>query len=209
MRKLLITVLLGMATIVYAQCKIQGNEILEVGELATYAVSVEQGAQCEECHQWNIIGNAVMSGDSRKDYINIFADKAGTVQLNAIVLTSKGIEQCSKEINASSSNKSGNENIVKPLVKCNISIDNFKEVKYDDKTVAIFPSSRMNNYKYLWEVYYSNGTKKMSEDKISTFEYTPKNYIQKIEVKIISDRCMKKLTKKYDRMYWKIFNQNK
>lgn len=206
MKKLLMTALLGMATIAYAQCTVQGNESLQIGEQGVYTISTED-AQCKDCHQWKIFGeSASLVGDDRKNRVGIFANKSGSITVNVTVLTPRGIEECSKKIDIQGDDS---VHMVTPPKNCDIVIDDFKEVKYDEKTAAFFPIHRKNDYKYDWEVYYANGTKQKSEERIPTFEYTPENYIQKIEANITSNKCMKKLTKKYDQMYWKVFNQNK
>lgn len=234
MKKLLLLLLLvGMSSAVSSQCMIQGANEVKVGEQAVYQVPSEF-AQCADCHQWKVSGFANLNGDLRKNEIRVTANQPGAVMLSLTMLTPNGVEQCTKSINfvgeaveinryqspqntQSYQNSQNNQNYYSnyynpktPKVDCDIDIRTFKEVKYEDNSVAFFPTIRDNNYSYKWEAFYVNGIQpRVSEEKVSTFDNNLPNYIEKVALTVTSKRCIKKLSKTYNESYWMFLNSNK
>ena len=94
---------------------------------------------------------------------------------------------------------------VTTLIDCDITVNSFRDVKYAEGIVTFFPSEIQNNYGYTWTVIYATGEQKTSTEKIPQFPYTKENSITTVKVKILSNKCMKDLSKTYDSTFWKFF----
>lgn len=90
---------------------------------------------------------------------------------------------------------------------CDIDILDIKEVKVSDNIVGFFPSVTPNHYKYTWEVEYFNGEKSTSTEKIPQFSYDKKEKsFKSVNLKVLSSRCLRELTKTYTEGFWNFFN---
>lgn len=193
----------------YAQCTIEGPNQLKVGEESVYHVPTEY-AQCEDCHQWKAIGALGIQRDNRKHKVTVYPKGAGKVALGVMLLTPNGIEQCSKNITIVRDNMAsqGSYAVDTPKkVDCDITISDFKEVKYQDNTVAFFPNSKDDSYMYTWEANYTQGGEpKVSNEKVPVFDNNTNNMIEKVTLNITSKKCLKKYSKKYTPSFWQYFN---
>lgn len=198
-----------------AQCNIAGPSSINVSEETAYIIPNEI-AQCKDCHLWVALGSDfLISGDNRQNSVKVKATNGGRKILSATVLTSKGILQCCKNIDvliATSGTPSSNSSITTSSTAsqnsqpaCDVKVDNFKEVKYDEGIVTFFPNSNDASYIYNWTISYDNGETKTSNEKIPQFSYSAENGIKTVRVKIISAKCYKDYSKTYDSNFWKYF----
>ena len=190
-----------VSTFGFAQCEITGKSSLVVGETAEYSISNES-AQCKQCHQWTISGNAVISSDDHKlNNIRIKALAAGKAILSLQYFSSHDLVKCTKEINITDDKA--------PAAKttesnCDVPSINFKEVKIDNSTIAFFPESK-ENLSYTWEAFYADGKHETSAEKVPLFSINEQNPIIKINVKVFAKNCYKIFAKTYDTSFWKYF----
>ena len=207
MNKLFLSLSLLGSTIVFGQCNIQGKSTIIPNEVSSYSVENDI-AQCSDCHLWTTVGsNSQIEGDFKKNTVNIKPLSGGRTVLSLSMLSPQGLVQCSKNIDIID----GNANITSApsqtseKVNCDITVNNYKEVKYDTGVVTFFPNNTQNNYKYTWKVSYANGQTRESNDKIPQFIYSDEMNITKVNVKVVSLNCMKEFSKTYDHNYWKFF----
>ena len=159
-------------------------------------------AQCKQCHQWTISGNAVISSDDHKlNNIRIKALSAGRATLSLQYFSSHDLVKCTKEINITDDKA--------PVAKttesnCDVPSISFKEVKIDNSTIAFFPDSK-ENLNYTWEAFYADGKQENSAEKVPQFSINEQNPIIKIQVRIFAKNCYKILAKTYDASFWKYF----
>ena len=190
-----------VSTLGFAQCEITGKSSLVVGETAEYNISNES-AQCKQCHQWTISGNAVISSDDHKlNNIRIKALAAGKTTLSLQYFSSHDLVKCTKEINITDDKA--------PTAKttesnCDVPSINFKEVKIDNSTIAFFPESK-ENLSYTWEAFYADGKHETSAEKVPLFSINEQNPIIRINVKVFAKNCYKIFAKTYDTSFWKYF----
>ena len=98
--------------------------------------------------------------------------------------------------NANTNNNSG----------CDVTVDTFKEVKFDQGVVSFFPlPSDSKNFAYAWAVTYKDGTTKNSTEKVPQFNVGPTNPISKIEARITSSTCSKSISKSYTDGFWTFY----
>ena len=193
--------LILVSTLGFAQCEITGKSSLVVGETAEYNISNES-AQCKQCHQWTISGNAVISSDDHKlNNIRIKALAAGKTTLSLQYFSSHDLVKCTKEINITDDKA--------PTAKttesnCDVPSINFKEVKIDNSTIAFFPESK-ENLSYTWEAFYADGKHETSAEKVPLFSINEQNPIIRINVKVFAKNCYKIFAKTYDTSFWKYF----
>ncbi len=205
MKKTLFAVLIANATIMSAQCTINGPSTVKLGEEVAFSVDKEL-AQCVDCHQWripdgsfNIIGN-----DSKKNSIKINPKATGNSSIAVSVMTPKGMQDCSKSVEIvdkatstqQTTSQSGN---------CTISVKEFQEIKLKDNTVVLYPNVRNQSYVYQWKVTYANGTSVESKDIVPSFQQTSDNNIVSAVLRIELPSCVRTYTKSYDIHFWKYF----
>lgn len=196
----------------FSQCTINGKSSIKILDEETYDVAPE-AAQCKECHLWTSIGNNTsIIGGNKLSSIKIKANSAGNQVISLSILTQQGLVQCSKNINILNNEEMGtpkNSYSVQPsntnVTPCDIDINNYKEVKYSENTVSLFPSNIDNNYKYQWTVTYENGEQMKSTEKVAQFPFTKERSITSIKLQIVSKKCIKGLSKTYGTDYWKLF----
>ena len=184
-----------------AQCNIEGKNSLNIGETAEYSISNES-AQCKQCHQWAISGNAVISSDDHKlNNIRIKALSAGRATLSLQYFSSHDLVKCTKEINITDDKVSAAKTTES---NCDVPSISFKEVKIDNSTIAFFPDSK-ENLSYTWEAFYADGKQETSAEKVPQFSINEQNPIIKIQVKVFAKNCYKIFAKTYDASFWKYF----
>ncbi len=211
MKKSLLFLSLISTTYFFAQCNIEGNNTAKVGEQVTYTVDNDT-AQCTDCHLWVTTGgNSTVDGEFRKNNVTIKPNSIGRTILSLTMLTQNGVVQCVKNIDVvagtntiatSNSPETGSSITTKP--NCDITVDNFKELKYERGIVTFIPSDTENNYKYIWIVSYKNETKE-STSLIPKFSYSDTNPIVKVMLRIVSKKCIREFSKNYESSYWTFF----
>ncbi|PIE50219.1 MAG: hypothetical protein CSA38_04390 [Flavobacteriales bacterium] len=215
MKKILLSLIFAVSSVLYGQCKIEGASSAVVGNNVSFSASV-MDAQCQDCYQWAVAGaNASIISNNKRNEVLVNVPNLGEATLNLTVLTKNGVQRCTKNIQVVKDDKivvREDKVIVrgdKIIPPCDIVIQDFKEIKYDDQTVAFFPNIRNKNYRYEWTAEYTYGSPKTYDEKVSVFENKPLNTIKKVQLKVTSNRCVKKLVKEYTSNYWEIFNQLK
>ncbi len=202
-KSLLLISFLSFAT-VFSQCIITGNSTIKANDTETY--TVENGtAQCTDCHLWtNIGGNTSIESDVKQKTIKLKANAGGSTILSVMMLSPKGVVQCSKNIDVSEYSIPATIPKVVSNPNCDIEFNDYKEVKISEGIVT-FVSNTNNNFKYEWAAIYMNGEQKTSHEKVPQFNYTKENGIATLKVKITSSKCMKNFSKAYEEAFWKIF----
>lgn len=210
MEKFTFILLFSLSLFTSAQCTISGKASINENAEETYAVGNDT-AQCKDCHLWvGIGGNAMILGDNKQNTVKIKATSGGRQVLSLVYLTSQGVVQCSKniDINGKPSTATNNTKITpdpEPVADCNIHISEMKEVKVADNMVLFQPVGEDNSYKFNWTVTYFNGKVVASKEKNPQFSFGKADGIKKVQVKIISTRCMREFTKTFDTDYWMYF----
>ena len=217
MKKFLSILFLGILLPGFGQCTIDGVTSATVGEEVTLTVSGAE-AQCKECHLWVAVGNtAVISGDARLKTVKIASIKPGRQVISLAMLTPQGLAQCSKNIDvleqtagvANSSAPLSTTNVpppAPPVAKpCDINVNNYKEVKYEAGVVSFFPLDTQGDWKYKWTVTYNDGETSKSYEKVPQFNYSAAKPINTVKLQVVSQKCMKEFTKRYDSNFWLYF----
>ncbi|MFC6267321.1 hypothetical protein [Frigoriflavimonas asaccharolytica] len=210
MKKLSFLFLFFLFTIAHAQCNITGKSSIENQAEETYSIANEI-AQCKDCHLWVGVGsNATIVGDNRQNSVKIKANSAGRQIISLAVLTSQGLMQCSKNIDITDGKTSiKNSKITtkepEPTVDCNVKISDFKEVKYSENIVSFFPIGEDLQFKYIWTATYFDGREVVSKEKIPQFPFTKTDGIRTVKLQMISDNCLKSLSRSYENNYWQYF----
>ena len=216
MKKFAFLSLLFFGILLHAQCTISGKSTMNLNTEEIYSVPNET-AQCKDCHLWVGVGNsASISGDNRQSSVKIKANATGRQVLSVAILTQQGLMQCSKNIdiidsklNTIGTNNSNNgvTTTLEPVQKpdCNIKINDFKEVKYAENIVSFFPIGDDNQYRYIWTAIYMDGREITSKEKVPQFPYTKTDGIKTVKLQMISDKCLRSLSKTYDNNYWEFF----
>lgn len=204
MKKIILAVLLMTSASAFSQCNILGKSSIGVSEPEIYAIE-NTPAQCKECHLWvNVGGNSTIESDNKLNSIKLKGKAGGREILSLTMLTPSGIIQCSKNIEILDATKIAKSEPKAPN-DCDIDVNDFKEVKYSEGVVSFFPSKTANEYKYTWVATYFNGEKSESNEKVPQFPYTKANGIEKINLKIVSKKCIRNSSKTYDSNYWFFF----
>lgn len=205
MIKTLTFISLSFSFMLSAQCNIVGKSSITKNEIATYTIENDI-AQCPDCHLWIAVGNnAQLESDFKKNSVKIKPLSSGRTVLSLSILSDHGLVQCSKNIDILADGLIDREQTQSEKINCDITTNNFKEVKYDVGMVTFFPNDSQKEYKYTWKVNYSNGEIKESNEKIPKFPYSEEKPITKVSVKVVSLNCMKEFSKTYDKYYWKFF----
>lgn len=186
----------------FAQCFIKGNSTITVGVPETFTVekSIEN---CKNCHVWTIDGgNVSIEGSDKESSVKLKGNFFGGTILSLVMTTEKETARCSKVIDVTDPilNEPQNNN-----ANCDIDFSDYKEVKNDDGKVSFSPMKTENNFKFYWTVVFENGEQKTSEEKVPQFNYAKENGIVSVTGKIVSKKCIRNFTKKYDSNFWRFF----
>ena len=210
MKKFTFLSFLFFGILLNAQCTISGKSSIILNTEESYSVANET-AQCKDCHLWVGVGtNASISGDNRQSIVKVKGNSVGRQVISVAILTQQGLMQCSKNIDIIE-NKIAAENSVtttlEPIQKpdCNIKISDFKEVKYADNIVTFFPIGDDHQFRYIWTAIYMDGKEITSKEKVPQFPFTKTVGIKTVKLQMISDKCLKSLSKTYDNNYWEFF----
>lgn len=197
----------------FSQCNIIGKNVISLNEKSSYVVENAK-AQCDDCHLWKVSNdNSRIEGDMRTKSIAINPLSEGKTVLSLSVLTSKGMDQCSKEIE-----------IVKPVAKtnnnffqqnpergengkndCNVDVNNFKEIKFAANSVSFVPNIASKEHDFLWTATYTNGEKRTSNYTISQFAFTKDNTIKTVSLEVKQGACVRTISKNYEGHFWMYF----
>lgn len=201
MKKILLLLTFLSFTYGFAQCYIEGNSSITVGETETYTLKNNAG-QCTDCHHWSTFArNVTLQGDVKQSIIKVNAHGAGQFILSMDMLSPRGKVQCSKVIDVVP--KPSAEIYNSPV--CDIGTEGFKEVKISDGTVSFVPSKAETHLKYEWTAEYDNGEKKISAESAAQFAYSKEKGIRSVSLKVYTSKCMRTFTKTYDANYWRFY----
>lgn len=220
MKKFLTLLFLGVMLPFFGQCTIEGVASTSVGEEVTLTAAGTK-AQCSECHLWVAVGNsATIKGDSRLKTVKMVANVPGRQVISLAMLTPQGLSQCSKNIDVAAAkpaasgtvpvaveNPVGGVEVAPPPATpvCDIPATNFNEIKYDANTVSLFPEVEGSAFKYNWTATYNDGTTFTSSEKVPRIPYSKGKPITIVRLQMISQKCMKEFTKRYDSNFWYYF----
>ncbi len=220
MKKLFTALFLCIILPAFAQCTIEGKSSAAVGEEITLTATGAE-AQCAECHLWVAVGNAAaVKGDSRLKTVKVASAVPGRQVISLAVLTPQGLAQCSKNIDFTAATSAvpvtapevstvpavAGESVPPPASPvCDIPATNFKEVKYDAGTVSLFPDSDGGTFRYNWTATYNDGTTFSSQEKVPRIPFSKGKPITVVKLQMVSQKCMKEFTKRYDANFWYYF----
>ena len=209
MKKIIFISLLSFSIAGFSQCNITGKNTVYIGTAETFEIE-NDNAQCTDCHLWSTTGdNLQIQGDFRKKSVTIQPVTDGRTTLSLAVLTSQGLIQCSKNIDvirtSSEESQAGNNTVQQKNIDCDIDVYDYKEVRYSDGIVGIFPIPSNNNFNYKWTAVYQNGEEKTSTEKVPQFPYSKENGIAVLKLMTTSNKCIKNSSKTYDVNFWKFF----
>lgn len=197
--------LLGLTVnLAFGQCEILGNAHLNTSDTAKYSISNEL-AQCKQCHQWSVIGNASIIGDYRQNEITLKAHSQGTATLSLQYFSPQGLVKCSKDIHImgqGTAHTPTRKSNVSHDKNCDINFNGYKEVKMDNHSILFYPDTQQE-LSYTWEVDYKDGSQETSSEKVPQFTFSENNPILNVHIKVFSKSCYKRLTKTYDEGFWK------
>lgn len=210
MKKIILLSFLFFGFLLHAQCTITGKSTISLLSEEIYSVANEI-AQCKDCHLWTESGTSSgIFGDNRQSSVKFRANSAGRQVLSVSILTQKGLVQCSKNIDIVENNPASENGVVtiadpEQKVECNIKTKDLKEVKYAENIVSFFPLGDDISLKYTWTATYFDGREIVSKEKVPQFPFSKTDGIKTIKLQMISDNCMKILSKSYDSNYWEYF----
>ncbi len=191
----------------YSQCTITGKNTLATGSTEVFGIE-NDNAQCTDCHLWTTDSkNIQIESDFRKNTISVKSLSEGKSVLSLSVLTSQGLVQCSKniEVVSNSANNIVTGNTPQKETDCDINIYDYKETKYSEGIVGVFPIPSTSTYQYTWTAVYRNGDEKKSTEKVPQFPYSKENGITTIKLQAVSSKCIKNSSKTYEANFWKYF----
>ncbi|MGV4414415.1 hypothetical protein [Chryseobacterium sp. T1] len=200
MKKITQILVLTISIQLFSQCNIIEVKPVKASETTTFRVE-KNNAQCPDCYQWTLLSNsAKIEGNNTKNSVKIKTFSDGNSTLSLLVLTSNGIEECNKTIEALT--EITEENHLNEEENCDIPSMKFSEVKYDNGKVLVLPDSQNINFKYNWMVTYNDDTRTESKDRISQFYYDKERLIDKIQLTISTRKCVKINNKTYSTDFW-------
>lgn len=202
MKKLLLLFTILNFSFAFSQCTINGADQVQVGERQDYTAEVSADFSAN-AYEWIYLDQKVIpQSDLNQNVLTVRGSVPGKSVLSLELKSSSGISKCQKTIE-----------VIAPLSvaldvnaqKCNIEIDAFKEVRVSDTTVAFEAVAAENNFSYQWTVHYRNGSKKVSKDKVGSFDFSNDNVIDQVELGISDKKCTKKIVKSYNHNFWYFF----
>lgn len=184
-----------------AQCNISGGSHISVDAISQYSVENEL-AQCKQCHQWSVSSNAQIVGDSRENKVSIKGISNGNATVSLQYLSPQGLVKCSREVTIVGESTAIPSVEKKNEGDCDISLENFREVKLKGDMVLLYPDTK-EDLVYFWEANYKNGMKETSSEKTPEFKLQLDNPIVSVQIKVFSKSCYKTFTKTYESNFWK------
>lgn len=185
----------------FAQCDIEGNSQISAHDTAVFGIGNEL-AQCKQCHQWSVEGNATIVGDNRQNKVSVKAQSSGKATLHLQYFSPQGLVKCSKDVAIVGGNAAPKTER-KTDADCDIQFDNYKEVKMGANAILFYPDTPQE-LTYTWEVDYKDGTKKTSSEKVPQFPLYENNPIEQVKVRVFSKSCYKKFAKTYNQSFWEL-----
>ena len=174
---------------------------MKISESGTYSV-LNAKADCEDCHSWEIIGDAIFEGDVKQNSVKITPKNGRSLILTATVNSVNGNKQCSKNILVTNNIKLP-PNAISP--DCDITWTDYKDVKKSDGMVAFESSVKNDKNKFEWTVTHVNGEQKTSTSETPQFNFSTENAIKTVVTKISTAKCTRTFTKNYEPNFWDYF----
>lgn len=202
MKKLLFLLAVLNFSFAISQCTITGADQVQVGEKQTYSVEVLKDLPANS-YEWIYMDQKMIpQSDLNQNVLTVKGSVPGKSVLSSEIKTAAGTSKCEKSIE-----------VIAPLSlaldinaqKCNIEIDAFKEVRVSDTSVAFEAIAPENRFNYQWTVNYRNGSKKVSNEKVGTFDFSNEKVIDLVELNITDKKCTKKISKTYNHNFWYFF----
>lgn len=202
MKKLLLLLAVLNFSFAISQCTITGADQVQVGERQTYSVEVSKDLLANS-YEWIYMDQKMIpQSELNLNALTVRGSVPGKSVLSLEIKTAAGTSKCEKSIE-----------VIAPLSvsldsnaqKCNIEIDAFKEVRISDTNVALEAIAPNNNFNYQWTVHYRNGSKKVSNEKVGTFDFSNEKVIDLVELNVTDKQCTKKISKTYNHNFWYFF----
>ena len=202
MKKLLLLLAVLNFSFAISQCTITGADEVQVGERQTYSVEVSKDLPANS-YEWIYMDQKMIpQSELNQNSLTVRGSVPGKSVLSLEIKTAGGTSKCEKSIE-----------VIAPLSvaldinaqKCDIEIDAFKEVRISDTNVAFEAIALNNNFNYQWTVHYRNGSKKVSNEKVGTFDFSNEKVIDLVELDITDKKCTKKISKTYNHNFWYFF----
>lgn len=185
----------------FAQCTIDGSDQIQVGEKQNYFAAKNQ--DCKDCYQWiHLDQKVILESDTNKNEITLKGTVPGEAILFLEIASEKGISKCQKLIQVTVPTT---EILPAHSSKCDLAIDSFREIRVAGNQVIFEPETSENNLTYLWTVTYRSGAKKVSSARKAGFEYSNDDVIDHVDLKVVFNKCIKKISKVYDANFWYFF----
>lgn len=202
MKKLLLLLAVLNFSFAISQCTITGADQVQVGERQTYSVEVSKDLPANS-YEWIYMDQKMIpQSELNLNALTVRGSVPGKSVLSLEIKTAAGTSKCEKSIE-----------VIAPLSvsldsnaqKCNIEIDAFKEVRISDTNVALEAIAPNNNFNYQWTIHYRNGSKKVSNEKVGTFDFSNEKVIDLVELNVTDKQCTKKISKTYNHNFWYFF----
>lgn len=202
MKKILLVIAFLNFSFAFSQCTITGADQLQVGERQVYKATGNEDS-CTDCYQWIYQDQKfLLENDTHQSEITLKGAVPGEAVLALEIDTKNGKLKCKKTVKviAPTTNILAGD-----LLKCDIPVEAFKEIRVANDKVAFEPETSEKKYTYLWTVTYRGGAKKVSSDQKPQFDFSNGNVIDNVELQVTFDRCTKKISKSYDTNFWYFF----
>lgn len=202
MKKLLFLLAVLNFSFAISQCAITGADQVQVGERQNFTAEISADSKANS-YEWIYLNQKMIpQSELNQNVLTVKGSVPGKSVLSLEIKTAAGISKCEKSIE-----------VIAPLSvaldinaqKCNIEIDAFKEVRISDNNVAFEAIGPNNNFNYQWTVHYRNGSKKVSNEKVGTFDFSNEKVIDLVELNITDKKCTKKISKTYNHNFWYFF----
>lgn len=189
-------------SLAFSQCTIKGADVVEVGAKQIYALE-KDSTSCVDCYQWTYPDqNIILETNPNQKEITIKGSLPGTALLNLLYKDPSGDQKCQKMITVIEPK----EVVISPEIqKCEIAIDGFQEIRNSDSLVVFEPITTEKDLKYKWIVTYKGGQVITSTNQKAQFMFSNQHAIEKVELEVFLDKCIKKISKMYDTNFWYFF----
>ena len=202
MKKLLFLLAVLNFSFAISQCTITGADQVQVGERQNFTAEISSDSTANG-YEWIYLDQKMIpQSELNQNVLTVKGSVPGKSVLSLEIKTAAGTSKCEKSIE-----------VIAPLSvaldinaqKCNIEIDAFKEVRISDTSVAFEAIAPENRFNYQWTVHYRNGSKKVSNEKVGTFDFSNEKVIDLVELNITDKKCTKKISKTYNHNFWYFF----
>ena len=202
MKKLLFLFAVLNFSFAISQCTIIGADQIQVGERQDFTAEISADSTANG-YEWIYMDQKMIpQSELNQNSLTVRGSVPGKSVLSLEIKTAAGISKCQKSVA-----------VIAPLSvtldanaqKCNIEIDDFKEVRISNSKVAFEAIAPNNNLTFEWTVHYRNGSKKVSTEKVGAFDFSNENVIDQVELGIADKKCTKKILKTYNHNFWYFF----